>query len=273
MLSEGGVNGCPRVTIVTVVYNCCQHLEAAIDSVRKQTYPNIEYLVIDGGSTDGTLDLILSNQDIITDWVSEPDEGIYDAMNKGIALATGTYIGLLNADDLLLPYGVQKAVDALEALGQPGYTCGAVELIDEAGRKVGISVPFPEPQRLKRRFLEMPCPHLGVFVHRDLYEKWGVFDTSLRLRADYDLMLRFIAHDVSCVRIDEPLGKFRKGGVSGGMETWLETFVVHKKNGCPLGYSAYVFVRSIIKSNLASLIPYKFKRHVRKVLPSKNRYD
>lgn len=273
MLSERGVNVFPRVTIVTVVYNCCEHLQSAIDSVREQTYPNIEYLVIDGGSTDGTLDVILHNQDIITYWVSEPDGGIYEAMNKGIALATGTYIGLLNADDLLLPHGVQKAVDALEALGQPGYTCGAVELIDEAGQKVGISVPFPKPQRLKRRFLEMPCHHLGVFVHRDVYEKWGVFDTSIRLSADYDLILRFIAHDVPCVRIDEPLGKFRKGGVSGGMGTWFETFVVHKKNRCPFPYSVYVVMRSIIKSYLAEILPNSLKGHARRIFPSKNRLN
>lgn len=263
----------PLVSIVTVVYNGQKYLQAAIDSVRGQSYASIEYIVIDGASTDGTLELIKANEDIITDWVSEPDDGIYDAMNKGIARASGLYIGLLNADDVLLPHGVKKAVEALETLGEPGYTCAAVELIDEMGKKYGTSTPFPEKQRLRRRYLEMPCPHLGVFVHREVYENFGVFDTSLRLAADRDLLLRFIDNGVACARLEEPLGQFRQGGVSGGKESWLEIFAVHRMHNKSLVFSVYVFIRSITKSSMARVAPGIVKRNIWKLLASKNTYE
>ena len=270
--ASGLIGSQPLVTIVTVVYNGRRHLQTAIDSLRSQNYPNIEYLVIDGGSTDGTLDIIRANEDVITDWISEPDDGIYDAMNKGINRSNGVYIGLLNADDTLLPCGVEKAVKALEEIGEPGYTCAAVELINETGAVIGTSIPFPEKQRLRRRFLEMPCPHLGVFVHRQVYEQLGTFDTFFRLSADYDLLLRFIDHNVPCARIEEAIGQFRLGGVSGGRETWKERFSVHRKHDSPLAFSLYAYFRSNVKSGLASVLPVYVKKRIRLILPSKNQY-
>lgn len=272
-MKSKAINLYPLVTIITVVYNGAKYLQEAIDSVRAQSYPNIEYLIIDGASTDGTVDLVRANGDFINGWISEPDEGIYDAMNKGIARAKGTYIGLLNADDVLLPDGVSDAVQALEALGEPGYTCGSVELIDEFGKRFGTSTPFGEKLRISRRFLEMPCPHLGVFVHRKIYKRYGVFDTGFRLRADYDLILRFIENDVPSVAIRSPLGKYRIGGASGGMAAYVETYWVHRKQGVSPLLSSYYFLRSVGKTFTAAFIPKKIKRKLNRLTISKNRYE
>lgn len=263
----------PLISVITVVFNGEKYLEETIQSVIKQTYDNVEYIIIDGGSTDGTLDVIKKYEGQVDYWVSEKDEGIYDAMNKGIRLSTGTFIGLVNADDVLLPDGVARAKEALQLLDEPGYTCGAVELIDQAGLKYGTSSPLPEEQRHRRRYMEMPCPHLGVFVHMNVYERLGLFDIFFRLSADYDLLLRFIENKVPCAHVAESLGQFRHGGGSGGMGTWLETFAVHRKHGNTLGYSLYVFFRSMAKSSLAKVMPRTVKRNIRKHLVSKNNYE
>ena len=261
------------VSIITVVFNGEAHLQEAIDSVRAQSYSPIEYIIIDGGSSDKTLEIINSNSDIISRWVSEPDNGIYDAMNKGIRMASGTYIGLLNADDLLMPDAVQRVVEGLEALCEPGYTCGAVELVDQAGRRRGTRTPLPQELRFKRRFIEMPCPHLGVFVHRSVYQRVGVFDTQLKLSADYDFVLRLLGANVPVICILEPLGKFRSGGASGGLATWLESYQVLKKHGISRPVATYIFFRSLLRANVARLLSPTFKRLSRKFMVSKNSYE
>jgi glycosyltransferase involved in cell wall biosynthesis len=262
----------PLVTIITVVFNGDKHLQCAIDSVRSQSYEHIEYLVIDGGSTDRTLDILKKNELIITHWLSEPDTGIYNAMNKGLALANGTYIGFLNADDVLLPDCVERAVCGLESLGTPGYTCAAVDLIDESGRKYGITIPFDEQTRLQRRFLEMPCAHQGIFVHKKVYEKVGGFDESFRLSADYDFFLRLINSNIACVTLTTPIAQFRKGGVSGGWKTWLDTFNVHRKHRLHLASALYSLGRSITKASFSFLAPAVLRRNIRYFLKSQNHY-
>lgn len=263
----------PLVSVITVVFNGDLHLQQAIDSVRAQSYSPIEYIVVDGGSSDKTLEIIKSNSDIITHWVSDPDDGIYDAMNKGICMSAGTYIGLLNADDMLLPDGVERLVNALESLDEPGYTCGAVELIDRLGRRYGTSMPLPENMRHKRRFLEMPCAHLGVFVHREIYERLGLFDTRFKLSADYDFVLRLMKARVQCADVPMPIGRFRLGGASGGLATWVETFSVHRKHGASRLASGFSFFRSLVKSNLARAMPNWIKQRLTKLLISKNHYE
>lgn len=263
----------PLVSVITVVFNGEIHLQEAINSIRLQSYYPIEYIVIDGGSSDGTLEIISRNEDIISRWVSEADGGIYDAMNKGIRMASGKYIGLLNADDILISDAVKRVVDALEALGEPGYTCGAVELIDQLGRRFGVSKPMPENLRHKRRFLEMPCPHLGVFVHRAIYDQLGLFDTRFKVSADYDFLLRLIEGNVPSSEIYQPIGKYRVGGASGGIITFIETFSVHLIHNAGFFRSFYSFLRSLLKSNAAHLLPGALKKALNKTSSSKNSYD
>jgi len=262
----------PLISLITVVFNGEAHLEETIHSVINQTYDNVEYIVVDGGSTDGTRDIIRKYEGAVDYWVSEKDEGIYDAMNKGIVSALGDIVGFINSDDVLLSDCCTSVATEMRKLPQPGYTCATVELIDKAGEVFGISGSFPREIRYRRRFLEMPCSHQGMFLHRKLYQRLGLFDLSFRLRSDYDLALRLMHERVPDIRIERPIAQFRVGGVSGGFRTWIETFEVHNKNGCPRLLSWYVFFRSLTKTILFYVAPNFIKRNAHKLLRSKNAY-
>lgn len=263
----------PLVTVITVVFNCEAYLEEAILSVLSQTYPHIEYLIIDGGSTDKTCEIIRRYESAIDYWVSEPDHGIYDAMNKGIGLSNGKYIGFLNADDVLIPDSVERIVSAFSGLNCPAYSTGPVELVSHDGQRYGVSRPLSQAARFRRRFLEIPCPHMAFYADRLLYDEFGLYDTQFKLRADYDFMLRLIKHDIPVVEIDAPIGKFRSGGASGGIKTYLETLLVHRKHGVNVLVSIYFCFRSIIKISLASCAPTHLKKIIGLYVISKNSYD
>ena len=156
-------------------------------------------IVIDGNSTDSMISILKSNSDTITRWISEPDSGIYFAMNKGISMSNGDIIGILNSDDILYP-----SCEFCCFSSQPngGYTCGPIDLIDRSGGIYGKSTPLSYRRQISRRFLEMPCPHQSVFVTKDIYLTYGTFDTNFPLSADYDLILRFMHFNVHCILLD-----------------------------------------------------------------------
>ena len=262
----------PLVTIVTVVLNGEQHIEETIASVLCQDYKNIEYIILDGGSADGTLAIIKKYEDSLDYWRSEPDEGIYDAMNKGINLATGDLIGMLNADDFLNRNVVGRIVSQMGEHVDQKYTCGAVDLVDNRGKIYGKVTPFCTELQEARKYKEMPCPHLSVFVGRKVYEKVGLFDTSFKLRADYDLLLRFMDQGVECVDLPFTVGAFRRGGQSGGIQTWRETRHVLKKNGAGTVATEYAFARSVFRSYAARLLPRWILPKIKRFTVSKNEY-
>lgn len=261
------------VSLITVIKNGEKYFGQTIESVRNQTYSNIEYIVVDGGSTDGTLDILHGNTDLIDEWISEEDQGLYDAMNKGIALSNGDVIGIINSDDLLLPHCVETIIKEIISLGQPGYCCASVEIIDENGARLGRIDPIAESKRWRRRFLEMPCAHLGVFVHKDIYSELGVFDTRFQYSADYDFLLRLMSADAPFKLIYQPVAKFRLGGVSGGPKTWGDSYSVRRKNGAPISKSVYQYLRSSFKTFLAKIMPLSIKRLSARITRSKNFYD
>lgn len=201
--------GMPLVSIVTVVFNGAAHLEQAIASVLAQGYRNVEYLVIDGGSTDGTLDIIRKFEDRIDYWLSEPDRGIYEAMNKGLQLARGELIGLLNADDFYEPDAVEQVV----AL----YLEGGLSAI-----YYGDNLVLHDDLRLKYRrhaslyyWLGMSICHQAMFVHRDIYRQLGGYREGFRLAADYDFLLRTVAAEVSLIHVPVLLVTYRESGLTG----------------------------------------------------------
>ena len=262
----------PLVSIVTVVLNGARHIESTIKSVLSQSYPNIEYLIIDGGSTDDTLDIIRKYEGAIDYWRSGPDQGLYDAMNKGISLANGDLIGILNADDVLYADSAERIVSEMGGHVDKNYTCGAVDLIDNTGKIYGRVVPFCKELKEARKYKEMPCPHLSIFVGRKVYERVGLFDTAFKLRADYDLLLRFMHQGVECVDLPFAVGAFRCGGRSGGMQTWLETRHVLKKNGAGVVATEYAFARSVFRSYAARLLPRWILPKIKRFMVSKNEY-
>ncbi|KAA6352595.1 putative glycosyltransferase [termite gut metagenome] len=214
----------PKITVITVVFNGKDTIEETILSVINQTYPNIEYIIIDGESTDGTVDIIKKYQDRIAYWVSEPDKGIYDAMNKGIEKATGELIGIINSDDwyelncceiIHQHYSVQKNVvlyGLIRNIIQPNvfdiYSCS--------------------PDYIYKK---MP-PHPTVFIPKKFYNIYGYFDTSYKSCADYDLLLRLKKNSVTFCMIEKVLANFRFGkGCSSSFTAQKEAFNMRYKHG------------------------------------------
>lgn len=207
-----GTPSTPLVSIITVCLDAAAHIAAAMESVLGQSWANIEYLVIDGGSTDGTVDVIRDFEPRFGGrmrWISEHDEGTYDAMNKGLALATGDLIGILNADDRYELDAVQLAVEAWDGTQQAvlyGHMRlgGASDLIKRAPGKV-------DAQLLRR---DMLLNHPATFVTAGAYRQLGGYDTRYPIAADYDLLLRLAESDVSFVHVDAVLADFSLTGTS-----------------------------------------------------------
>lgn len=200
--------GRPLVTVVTVVLNRVTDLERTVASVRNQSYDNVEYIVIDGGSVDGTVELLSKLGASIDYWVSEQDNGIAAAFNKGIALARGELIGLLNAGDVYETGAVKKVVDAFVSSPSMDVICGGIRLTE--GNSPAI-LCFSEPARLDK---ETSVYHPTVFVRRSAYERHGPFDESYRFAMDYELLLRFKRRGSAFAALPEVLAEMKLGGVS-----------------------------------------------------------
>jgi glycosyltransferase involved in cell wall biosynthesis len=204
-----------KVSIITVVYNGAATIRHCIDSVLSQTYPSIEYIIVDGNSTDGTQEIIKSYGSRIQIFLSEPDKGIYDAMNKGIKLATGDIIGILNADDFYAGTTVISeiaeafiATKADGCYGDLNYVDGQDETVIKRNWVSGSYKP--------NSFLMgwMP-PHPTFFVRRKCYADYGDFRLDMGSAADYEIMLRFIfKNGIKLTYIPKVLVKMRTGGVS-----------------------------------------------------------
>lgn len=199
-----------KVSIITVSYNSAETIRDTIESVANQTHPNIEFIVVDGGSTDGTVDILRENEEVIDKWVSEPDEGIYDAMNEGIQMSTGDVIGILNSDDWYEPQAVETAVRAFDEHADVDLVHGAMNVWNEDGQ---LDARYGKRERLPAEFVA-PFNHPTCFVRRRVYETIGTFSLDLPTAADYDFMLRFLRSDQKDLYLDQVLANFRKGGAT-----------------------------------------------------------
>jgi glycosyltransferase involved in cell wall biosynthesis len=199
----------PLISVVTVVRNGEVHLERAIRSVLSQSYGNVEYIVVDGGSTDGTLDILRKYDDRIDYWVSEPDRGIYDAMNKGIALATGELIGLLNSDDDYLPDALSEVARSYETSpGKDVVITGRWNVLFD-NKDLGISL---SPSL---KFHSLRICHQATFIPKQVYEAHGTYDTRYRYSADLEMAVRLHASGVPFLLLDSTLVNYRAFGASG----------------------------------------------------------
>lgn len=204
-----------KVSIITVCFNSATTIEGTLKSVISQDYSNIEYIIIDGHSTDDTLKIIDQYKQKISTLVTEKDEGIYFALNKGIALATGDVIGILHADDFYPDTAiVSKVVQAFTAQSVDTLY-GDLQYV-ERHESSKVVRHWKAGNYNRDLFLKgwMP-PHPSFFVKRNCYEKYGAFNTLLKSSADYELMLRFLyKHHCSTFYIPEVLVKMRVGGQS-----------------------------------------------------------
>ena len=200
----------PKISIITITYNSEAIVEETIKSVISQDYPNLEYIIIDGGSKDNTLAVVDKYRDKIAKVVSEPDKGISDAFNKGIRNATGDIVGIINSDDILLPGALKAVADAYEE--GVGVYRGNVFIWESASDTRIQAVPsmkFPL-HTFKKRIV---C-HPGTFVAKWAYEKYGLYKTHFRFMMDVDLLIRFYEAGVKFKYVPTELAMFRLGGVT-----------------------------------------------------------
>jgi len=212
-----------KVSIITVVWNNKETIKDAIDSVLNQTYKDIEYIIVDGASTDGTIDIVNSYKDKISKFISEKDNGLYDAMNKGIQLSNGDIIGMLNSDDFYIDeFVIENVIKEFEAKDVDSVYADLVYVnpgnLDKVVRFYDSSYFSPG----KFAYGWMPA-HPTFFVKKEIYERYGVFRTDLKIGADFDILVRFLyIYNISFSYMREVLVKMRTGGVSTSFNSiWI----------------------------------------------------
>jgi len=209
----------PWVSVIVAVFNRAATLQQCIDSVAQQSYPYKELIVIDGGSTDGSVELLRRNQEKISYWVSESDQGIYDAWNKGLAHAKGEWIWFLGADDYFWDTQVLERVAAvLEKLPSDiRVAYGQIMLVNKEGVSLfAVGEPW---EKVKQHFKQKMCiPHPGTMHRRSLFERHGRFDTSFRIAGDYELLLRELK-TADAFFIPDITVAMRQGGLSTNPES------------------------------------------------------
>lgn len=208
------------ITIITATFNCREALTVTAASIRSQTMVGIQWIIADGGSTDGTVDIIKANEDVVDTWFSEPDRGIYDAWNKASRFIRGGWVLFLGAgDQLLCDDSMRRASDALEQV-PPGtlLAYGGVLLIDATGELVQYEREV-DTTRWRQGRPMLPC-HQGVFHHQSLFDTQEPFDSSLRICADAKMMLQAVAR-APAVYLGFDVAKMVAGGISTSTKGWL----------------------------------------------------
>jgi glycosyltransferase involved in cell wall biosynthesis len=230
-----------KISLITTTFNSAETLRDTLESVRLQEYNDIEYVIVDGGSTDGTMDLIAEFKDIVSASVSEKDDGIYDALNKGIAMATGEVVGFLHSDDMFADAKVLSRI--AEAFSHPDVDatyCDLDYVLRDDPSKIHRQWRSQEfdPEAFYRGW--MPA-HPTFYLKKEHYTRFGGYDTTFRQSADYELMLRMLLkHGLKAKYIPEVLVKMRVGGASNVslQNRWQanqEDARAWKKNGLKAG--------------------------------------
>ena len=226
-----------KVSIITVAFNSAKTIAATINSVLGQDYPEIEYIVVDGKSLDGTVNIIEQYQHRISKWISEKDQGIYDAMNKGIAMSTGDVIGILNSDDIYMNTHVISDLIGLMEKQKTKVVFADLILVDQADENKVLRYydsGYFHPNKFKYGW--MPA-HPTVFVRREIYDAVGQFSTTYQIAADYEMLIRILAiQRTPYAYLPKPVVRMRSGGAStrGLSRNWIlnkEIVRACKENG------------------------------------------
>lgn len=238
----------PSISIITITYNASQVLQRTIDSVTAQDYPHIEYIIVDGKSKDATMNLVQAAGSAIHKVVSEPDKGLYDAMNKGLAMATGDYVLFLNAGDELADGHVLSAVFALPAAD---VYYGQAMLVNLDGKSLGLREPLP-PEKLNWKSLQwgMSVCHQAFIIRRD---KAVNYDLQYRICADIDWMIRSLKQCETTAKTEGLVCLFLIDGVSSThrKKAWKERYVVLSRQ--------YGWFNNLL-NHLYIVLRYPFKR-------------
>jgi GT2 family glycosyltransferase len=201
----------PLVTVVTATYGALEGLKSTVASVREQDCRSVEHVIIDGGSSDGTVEYLESLGDGVTLWISEPDTGISDAMNKGIAQARGRFVFVLQAEDTFVDAGaLGRAAKHLADAGEDIVSFDVLHESDQSRRM--------RSQGFGWRMAFKPMPHQGVFCRRDLFDRIGMFDTSFHISMDYEFGLRALRRGATCRIVPEVVSRMPATGTSSRLD-------------------------------------------------------
>lgn len=201
-----------KISIITVSYNSVKTIETTFQSVANQSYEDIEYIVVDGGSKDGTLNSIEKYQSIISKWSSESDRGLYDAMNKGMKMATGDVVGLINSDDLFCDnQAIEKVMDVF--INDPNLDSVYADLFYVSQNNTENIVRRWVTGKQRRFKFGWHPAHPTLYIKKDVYTKYGSFNLDFKLAADFEIMLRFLdRYKISTYYLEDAIVKMRLGG-------------------------------------------------------------
>ena len=237
-----------KVSLITATYNSESFLEECILSVIKQRYKNIEHIIVDGNSTDNTLGIIKKYETHIAKWTSKADRGMYDAINKGIAMATGDIIGILNSDDLLVAEDVIESIVKVFQENNVDTVYGDLEYVSASDTNKIIRIWKGRPYKRSRfRYGWMPA-HPTFYIKKSLIEKYGFYENHYYTAADYEFMARYLyKNNVSSTYLPMLIVKMRMGGQSNNnlyqrLRANRRDFLAMKKNNIP-----FAFFVSILK--------------------------
>lgn len=257
----------PLVSIITPSFNQAEFLEATILSVLNQDYPQIEYIIIDGGSTDGSVEIIQRYADRLAGWVSEPDRGQTDAINKGFARARGDILAWINSDDTYEPHAIAEAAAYLQTHPDVGLVYGDARLIDAAGNELGR---FPARQTNYEKLLTgyVHIPQQASFFRGDLWRRLGPLDPTFFFAMDYDLWVRIAK--VAPIRYYPRLwANFRlhqtgKTSISDD-RCWPEMLRVYRREGG--SWFSSMGLKAVLRPYVFAWLPLSLRLWIRKLLP------
>jgi len=236
----------PKISIVTVTKNSEKYLEENIESLSNQTFRNFEHIIIDGKSTDNTIAIIKKNSDKIDKWISEPDQGLYYAMNKGINISTGEIIGILNSDDIYFPNALEIVNNYFSSDNKLDFLFGTVQ-------KHKLMHGY-FPKKIKWTFGFYTTHSVGFFIKRSSQFKVGLYDTQYKFSSDYDLFYRLIVKEKmrgTSTKKNEILGKFRRGGLSSQikyLDFLRENNKIRIHNGQNIFFVYFIFILRLIRN-------------------------
>ena len=256
----------PLISIITVVYNGAKTIEQTIQSVINQNYENIEYIIIDGCSTDGTLDVIKKYKDQITTWISEPDKGLYDAMNKGISMANGELIGMINSDDWYELDTIEKVVKSFKLKPHKSIFHGDLKIYEENGDTL---IKRFNPSLFKMKNYGVTYNHPTFFVSPDIY-KDHKYNYNLTSVADVQFILEILLNKKDTFEyIPYVLANFRKGGISSQQTTLSSIksgYIARKNAGFGFFENAISILIKLVYHTTAKFISAKKYHQIKKLM-------